>query len=247
MDLVRLYARSAAGDDALLDALPGDGRWREWVVSAARRGYERARAGDEEGASALTYALGQVLATREPSFFCEGVSLTSWEARIDRGVGMLMRPPSRLFIDAGLDTGAARVLPMRLDLSRGMMGGAYIPARLVPDFERLLEARLERVVRRLIDAELDGVAVMGLMLEVARYARERGLGLYEAMDVITPGTPEALPPGARLVVADRKRIAPDLRKRLEAAAKPPKKPGLLSRILGKSAAPSDPQWPGGGG
>lgn len=233
LDTVRQYVQSATGKDGVV---PRDGRddaWWTWVTSEARRGYACAAAGDAEGASALTYGLAQVLATRQPSFFCEGISLTSWEARFDRGIGMLIRPPSRLFMDAGMDIAPARVLPIRLDLGRGMMGGAFIPARLVPDLERLLDARIERVVRRLIDADFDGVAVMGLMLEAARYARERGLGLYEAMDVITPSAPEAMPPGAQVVLADRKRIEPGLRKRLEQAAKPPKKPGLLSRMFGR--------------
>lgn len=233
LETVRQYVQSATGKDGLDSQRGRQDAWWTWVIGEARRGYACAAAGDEEGASALTYGLAQVLATRQPSFFCEGVCLTSWEARIDRGIGMLMRPPSRLFIDAGLDIAPARVLPIRLDLARGMMGGAFIPARLVPDLERLLDARIERVVRRLIDADFDGVAVMGLMLEAARFARERGLGLYEAMDVITPSAPEAMPPGARVVVADRKRIEPGLRKRLEQAAKPPKKPGLLSRMFGR--------------
>jgi hypothetical protein len=235
LETVHRYVLSVTGQDGLTAPSPHQETWWRWVIGEARRGYDRAVAGDGDGASALTYGLAQVLATQQPSFFCAGMSLTAWEARIDRGIGMLMRPPSRLFIDAGLDIAPARVLPIRLDLARGMMGGAFIPARLMPDLERLLDARIERVVRRLIDSDLDGVAVMGLMIEAARYARERGLGLYEAMDVITPSAPEALPPGAQVVIADRKRIEPSLRKRLEQAAKPPKKPGLLARVFGKPA------------
>jgi hypothetical protein len=113
----------------------------------------------------------------------------------------------------------------------------------MPDFEQLLDKRLERLVRRLIDAELDGVSVMGLVIEAVRYAREQGLGLYEAIDVITPDAPEAVPPGARVIVADRKRLDPALRHRLEKAAKPPKKPGLIRRMLGRGSQPPDGRLP----
>jgi hypothetical protein len=44
-----------------------------------------------------------------------------------------------------------------------------------------------------------------------------------------------MPPGTRIVVADRKRVEPALRKRIELAAKPAKKPGLLARMLGRGA------------
>ena len=33
------------------------------------------------------------------------ISLTNWEAQIDRGIGMLMRPPARILIDAGMERG----------------------------------------------------------------------------------------------------------------------------------------------
>jgi hypothetical protein len=234
LDVVRAYVEAANGSGDLA-AIPLDGTWRRMLSEAARSGRVRATAGDEAGANALTYGLGQALAAVQPTFFYQGLSLTAWEARIDRGVGMLMRPPARLFIEAGLDASAARVMPIRLDLSRGMMGGAFVPARLIPDFERLLETRLERTVKRLINAELDAVSVMGLMYEIVAAARHRGLGLYEAIDVVTPDRGEAMPPGARIVVADRKRVDSALRKRIETAAKPERKPGLLARMLGRGA------------
>jgi hypothetical protein len=234
LDVVRIYAEAANGTGDLA-ALPLDSTWRHRLREAAIAGRSRASDGDEAGANALTFGLGQVMAATQPTFAHPGLSLTAWEARIDRGIGMLMRPPARLFIDAGLDVAAARTMPIRLDLSRGMMGGAFIPSRLIPDFERLLETRLERSVRRLSDAELDPVAVMGLMFELAAYARQQRLGLYEAIDVVTPGRPDAMPPGLHLVVADRKRVEPSLRRRIEIAAKPSKKPGLLARMLGRGA------------
>jgi hypothetical protein len=162
-----------------------------------------------------------------------GLALTTLEARIDRGVGMLIRPPSRLFIEAGLATTAARAMPIRLDLSRGLMGGAFVPARLVPELEALLERRLERFLRRFADAELDGVAAVGLLIEACAAARGAGVGLFEAIDVITLEAPASFPPNARVMPGERRRVPPALRKRLEEAAKPPKQPGLVARIFGR--------------
>jgi hypothetical protein len=197
--------------------------------------FRRAAEGDQRSLDLLTHGLGHSLLVEHPAFFHQGLSLTGWEARIDRGIGMLMRPPARLFLDAGLDPATARLMPIRLDLSKGMMGGAYIPARLLPDLEELLNNRLERSVRRLVDAELDPVAVMSLLLQAVEYARSNGLGLYEAMDVVTPDVGGALPPGARVVVFDKKRVDSSLRKRIEIAAKPPKKPSLFARVSGRAA------------
>jgi hypothetical protein len=232
--VVRAFVDAANGTGDLAE-LPLDAGWRRELADSASAGRMKAAAGVEAGANALTFGLGQALAAVQPTFFYPGLSLTAWEARIDRGVGMLMRPPARLFIEAGLDLTAARTMPIRLDLSRGMMGGAFIPARLIPDFERLLERRLDRSVRRLVDAELNPVAVMGLVFDLVAAARQSGMGLYEAIDVVSPDHPDALPPGARIVVADRKRVDPAFRKRIETAAKPVKQPGLLARLLGRGA------------
>ena len=51
--------------------------------------------------------------------------------------------------------------------------------------------------------------------------------------MITPEAPAADPPGAVVRVADRKRLDVDVRRRLEEAAKPPKKPRLVARLLGR--------------
>jgi hypothetical protein len=253
LGIVRWYVEAVTGDAeiARLSGVPTV--WQERMISSARNGYERAVKGEEAGANAVSFGLAQALATAQPTFIPTGVGLTIWEARIDRGIGMMMRPPSRLFIEAGLDPVAARTMPIRLDLTRGLMGGAFIPARLVADVERLLDERMVRQLRRLADAEVDGIAVLGLMLDACAYARRQGLGLYEAMDVITPEAPEADPPGARVVVAGRKRLDPALRRRLEAAAKPPKPPGLIARLRGRGVArpprPDDGKMngqPGGG-
>ncbi|MCC6791738.1 MAG: hypothetical protein IT336_08640 [Thermomicrobiales bacterium] len=208
-------------------------------VMAARAALGSLERHEERGRYELTHALGRYLAAHHPSFSDQGLSLTGWEARIDRGAGMLMRPPARLMIDAGFDPALARLLPIRLELSRGMMGGAYIPARLVSDLERLLDTRLERTIRRLIEAELPAVDVLGLMMETAAYARENGLGIFEAMDVVGP---DGDVPGGRVIRADRKRLDKALRARMEEAAKPPKKPGLWARLT-KRAKPETYGFP----
>lgn len=233
--VVARYVRAVTGegerDGAAL--VPGDPGWGERRLAVAREGYGQALGGSEAGATAVGYGLAQLLATTQPTFVLPGAGLTPWEARIDRGIGMLLRPPSRLFGEAGLAVAAARAMPIRLDLGAGMMGGAHVPARLVPDLRRLLDARAERLVRRLIESDLDGVAVLGLMMEAAAYAEARGFGLLEALDVVVPEAPEGDPPGTIVLLPDRKRMDPALRRRLEEAAKPPKKPSLASRLLGR--------------
>jgi hypothetical protein len=107
---------------------------------------------------------------------------------------------------------------------------------MMPRFRDLLEQRLDRLARRLAEAELDAPAFLGVLLEASAYATDRGFGLYEASDVVVPGVPASEPPGLRLVAPDRRRLERDLRRRLEAAARPPKEPGFLARILGRGAA-----------
>ncbi|MGH2618703.1 MAG: hypothetical protein ACRDJC_26035, partial [Thermomicrobiales bacterium] len=148
-------------------------------------------------------------------------------------IGMLLRPPSRLFADAGLATAAARAMPIRLDATGGIMGGTFMPPALTPRFRDELERHMDRLARRMAEAEMDAPALLGMLMEAAAYAAERGLGLYEASDVVVPGVPESAPPGLRLVVPDRKRLDRDLRKRLEEAARPPREPGLLARLFGR--------------
>ncbi len=231
------YARAVLGDgepDLLLPAAP---EWSRRLLASARRGYAGALLGRESGANAVSYGLAQLLATAHPTFFLPSASFSLWEARVDRGLGMLLRPPSRLFGEVGLPTAAARAMPIRLDPGAGLMGGAHVPARLVPELRTLLDARAERLIRRLVEAELDGPAILGLLMEATAYAADRGLGLYEALDVVVPEAPAGDPPGATLLAPDRKRLDPALRRRLEDAAKPPKKPGLAARLLGRAGRP----------
>ncbi len=237
--LVARFVQAALGEAPPESAAPAHPAWSRQTIAAARRGYEAALAGSEEGANAVTAAFARIAATAQPTFYLPDAGLTVWEARIDRGIGMLLRPPSRLFGDAGLPTAAARAMPIRLDPAGGMMGGAFIPARLVPDLRRLLDARLERLVRRLVEAELDGVAILGQLMAAADYAAANGLGLFEAMDVIAPEAPAADPPGARIIEPSRTRLDPALRKRLEAAAKPPKRPSVIRRLFGRGRPAAD--------
>ncbi len=128
----------------------------------------------------------------------QGLSLSSWEARVDRGSGMMLRPPSRLFVDAGLDADTARA---NADSHRGggdaMMGGAFVPARLYGTVPGSTGAtQLERSVRRLNEAELDGPELMALILQAARYANQLGYGLYEAVDLLDGADSGSWPPGA---------------------------------------------------
>jgi len=218
---------------ALVAGAPPDAAWGAWWNSAATAAVDRAREGSEDAANQISLGLAYALAQEQPVFVHEGFGLTTWEARVDRGVGMLMRPPSRLFVDAGLDRQVVQAMPIRLDLQRGLMGGAYVPARLVGDLYELLDFRLDRMARRLHEAEYDAVALLGLMFEAGSYARERGLGLYEAIDAV--GAPI---PGMVVIEPDAKRLDRELRGRIEQAIKPQKGPGLLSRLLGRGRASS---------
>jgi hypothetical protein len=233
LDVVENYVRLLTGSSDGSELGAGDRVWRNRLLATARQGLARAREGNEAGANAVSFGLAQLLATAGPTFAMPGVALTTLEARIDRGVGMLLRPPSRLFVEAGLDVAAARAMPIRLDLSRGLMGGAFVPARLIPDLEALLDRRLERFLRRFADAELDGVAAVGLLLEACEAARSRGVGLFEALDVATLDAPESFPPGAMVMSGDRRRLDKSLRQRLEEAARPPKQPGMIARLFGR--------------
>lgn len=232
---ISVAEREANAEDGLLG---GDPIWHRRLLVSARRGYAGALAGRESGANAVSYGLAQMLATGHPTYFLPGASFSPWEARVDRGLGMLLRPPSRLFGEAGLARPAVRAMPIRLDLGAGLMGGAFVPARLVPELGRQLDERAERLVRRLMAAELDAVAILGLLMEATTYAADRGFGLYEALDVVVPEAPEADPPGAVVIGPDRKRVPAPLRQRLEEAAKPPKKPTLASRLLRRGPKPT---------
>jgi hypothetical protein len=178
----------------------------------------------------LSYGLAAWLATCQPVFAQTGLGLSSWEARVDRGSGMVLRPPSRLFIDSGLDPAIARGMPIRIESGDNMLGGAWTPARLVPQYVERLDRNLERSVRRLNEAELDAAALMGLIYEAAKFAMDRGMGLYEAKDLLDASDPGTWPAGARVVTRSTDKA---LAERIRAAIQPPKEPGLIARLLGR--------------
>lgn len=208
---------------------------QRYVTSQVATPAMRVRPGDPAAAIRLTHGLATALSQSTPAFVAsDAFGLTFWEAQVDRPLGMLMRPPARLFIEAGLDVAVARAMPTRLDFQMGMMGGAYIPARLIDQACQLLDEHMERSVQRLVAAEYDPVASMGLMYEAFAWARSRNLGLYEALDVMGPAG-EGVPASA-VIRADRKRLDRQVAARIEAYRKPPKKPGLFQRMLGRGAA-----------
>src|SRR5215211_6529586 len=221
------YVAAAKGELAAGDLLPTATAWAEREIDRVRLGYARAETGNEAGANAVSYGLARMLGAVEPVFFIPGLGFTQLEAKVDRGIGMLLRPPSRLFGDAGLETIVARAMPIRLDASGGIMGGAFMPPAQMPRFRDLLEQRMDRLARRMAEAELDAPAFIGILFEVSSYAADLGLGLIEAADAFAPGVQASEPPGMRLIAPDRKRLDRDLRRRLEEASRPPKQPGLI--------------------
>ena len=233
---VARYVAAVQGAMTAEELLPAAPAWAERELARARSGYARAEGGNEAGANAVSYGLARTLAVVEPVFFLPGLGFTQLEAKFDRGIGMLLRPPSRLFDDAGLPTVAARAMPIRLDASGGIMGGAFMPPAQMPRFRDLLEQRMDRLARRMAEADLDAPAFIGVLLEVSTYAADRGLGLFEASDVVVPGVPASQPPGLRMIAPDRRRLDRDLRRRLEEASRPPKQPGLVARLLGRAVS-----------
>ncbi|HRA47004.1 MAG TPA: hypothetical protein PK819_02925 [Thermomicrobiales bacterium] len=209
---------------------PGDAANLAWLETVGDKGMQR-----------VLSNLALYLAQRYPTFYFEDVSLTFWEASIERGLGMLLRPPSRLLTDGGMDRLVAARFPIRLDQYGGPMGGAYIPASLVLQAVELLESKHVRQVHRLHDAGLDPVANLGSMIVALRTAAELGTGVFEAARI-------ALPPNAQNVtVAAREGLPEDLRHMLELAAKPAKTPGLISRLThrrksGSSADAAMEKW-----
>lgn len=170
------------------------------------------------------------LADRGTSFAAEGLSLTSWEARVDRGLSMFLRPPSRLFLEAGLPTNIARRLPIRLELQEGVMGGCYLPARLISDAADLIDRNLERSVRRMLDAEMNAPVLQGLMFEAILTARDRHQGLFEAIGVVVADVPQSWPRSQHVVVRPTDR---ELEKRIALAIRPEQEAGILKRFLGR--------------
>jgi hypothetical protein len=220
MRIAEAYVRAVRGEQ------PPDPSWSSWWRDDLRTALEELAEGRELVANRLTTGLALAMSSEHPAFTEQGFGLTTWEARFDRGVGMLMRPPARVFVDAGVERRLVDSMPIRLDLQAGMMGGAYVPERLIDQLDALLDERLERMAKRLKDADYDPFPTLGLMREAVRYAKERGLGLYEAIDVAIPGMNVVQAPA-------KKQLDPEFRERIEKAIAEEKKPGLLGRIFGR--------------
>lgn len=238
MDVISLHPLDPAVAERYVAAVSGanspPAAWSSWWSDALPRALVRAEAGDEQAANRISLGLAWALAAEGPGYLIPGFGLSIWEARIDRGIGMLLRPPARLFMDAGLDANTSRTMPIRLDTQLGMMGGAYVPPRLVPQLQEHLEARFDRTVRRLVAAEYDPFAILGPVHEVVARARVQGHGLFEALDAFGPEGQG--PPGMTVVMADPKRMDKALRQRIELARREPRKPGLFARLLGRDGA-----------
>src|SRR5690606_28475056 len=98
----------------------------------------------EDEANRLTSSIALAMAEQYPSFYYEFCGLTHWEAMIDRGVGMLMRPPARVFVDHGHNPYLVDKMPIRLEMQGGFpMGGAWVPPHLIPKLQEMIEQRLE--------------------------------------------------------------------------------------------------------
>jgi hypothetical protein len=217
---------------AVTGAVEPDPAWQPWWPREVPVLLERMRAGDERAANEITVRLAYALGQRHPTFAAPGFGLTLWEARVDRGVGMYLRPPSRLFRDLGIDLDLIRYMPIRVDTNLGVMGGAYIPSHLLARVKALLTDREQRMARRLREAEYDPVVALWLFNAAVDYALERGMGLYEALDAVGPAGEAAF--GGEVIVGNRERVPKVERKRIDELSKPPKKPGLLQRVMGRS-------------
>ncbi len=210
---------------------PPEAAWEPWWPEQMPALLDRMRRGDERAANELTLRLAYALGRQHPSFAAPGFGLTIWEARVDRGVGMYLRPPARLFREFGIGLDVLRAMPIRVDTNLGLMGGAYVPSHLMPKVKDILETREQRIARRLREAEYDPVVGLALFAEAVDYALERGYGLYEALDAVGPGGEAVF--GGEVIIGSRDRVPKAERKRIEDLSKPPKKPGLLKRMLGR--------------
>ena len=179
---------------------------------------------NEAEASRLTGGLALAMADRYPTFHAEGCGLTQWEAMIDRGIGMLMRPPARIFVDHGHNPYLIDKMPIRLDMQGGFpMGGAWIPPHLVPKLHEMIEQRLDLWAKRIQEAEMDPYQMLGTLYLATEAALKEGLGLMESSDILSPGTPVIQAP-------ERKKMDPEFRSRIQAALTEEKKT-LMDRLF----------------
>lgn len=229
MELISLHPFDELIAETYVAAIRGDAAPRQewtWWSNAYPEAFGRLPDQRETDAHTLTTGLSLAMTEAHPAFVQQGFGFTTWEARIDRGMGMLMRPPARALIDAGIDRHLTLHIPIRLDVQGGgMMGGSFVPARLISQLRQILDDRLERTARRIRDAEMDPYRILSLMQDAVSYAESNALGLIEALDIVQPGM--------RVIEADeRKKIDPTLRARIDVALEGEKKPGFFGRLFG---------------
>lgn len=224
MQLISMHLYSPEIATRYVQALRGEGTppWSWWEDNLRELVKQPL---DELSANRISTGLALAMADEHPTFHYEGFGLTPWEALIDRGVGMLMRPPARVFVDNGVHPLFVGSMPIRLDLQGGIMAGAWIPPHLIEKLDQLVELRLELWAKRLHEAESDPYPLLATMRMVTDAAKSSGLGLIEAINI--------LPPNARVVEAPiRKKMDPELRARIDAALADEKQ-GLMGRLFGK--------------
>lgn len=180
---------------------------------------------DESAANRITTALARAMADANPTFHLEGFGLTPWEAMIDRGVGMLMRPPARVFVDNGVHPLYVHSMPIRLDLQGGIMGGAWIPPHLIDKLDQMVDQRLELWAKRLHEAEHDPYPMLATMRMAVDEAKASGFGLMEAINILGPESQIVETPS-------KKKMDPALRARIDAALEQEKQ-SLIDKLFRK--------------
>ena len=171
---------------------------------------------DEAAAARISTGLAMAMTDAYPGYHWDGFGFTPWEAMYDRGIGMYLRPPARVFVDSGINPIVTGRMPIRLDLQGGIMAGAWVPPHLVPQLDRMIDERLERWAKRLQEAEVDPYPLLATLRMATDDALHRHLGMIEAINILTPGMPIIETP-------DRKHMSTDLRVRIETALTPEKK------------------------
>lgn len=178
----------------------------------------------EDEANRLTAGIAMAMAEKLPSFYYDSCSFTHWEAMIDRGIGMLMRPPARIFVDHDHNPYLVDKMPIRLEMQGGFpMGGTWVPPHLIPKLRDMLEQRLDLWAKRLHEAEMDPYPILTTLHMATETASKEGLGLIESMDVLQPGSQVVETP-------DRKKMDPAMRERIDAAIKEDKQ-SLIDKLF----------------
>lgn len=211
MQLITVHLYDPEVASAYVHALSGGERpdWSWWQSDLTE---VFASEMDENAASRIGVGLVRAMADAYPSYHENGFGLTPWEAQFDRGIGMYMRPPARIFVDNGISPMVTGKMPIRLDLQGGIMAGAWIPPHLIANLDQLIDTRLEIWAKRIHEAEIDPYPMLAMMRMVCDDALRNSLGLIEAINVIEPGMRVIETP-------DKKRMNAGIRARIDAALK----------------------------